>query len=286
MSAEEPAAGQEESPRRSTHVEHDVVYAAVGASSAPDLMRFPPEGSTPYEEELRLGSGADRFLIASSALMTWGAPRGAGAEVSEIEQGDGGEYAGVAFDEHGTPQPAADSDIEYGPDGEPYLIAGTAVTLRWADGRPPRRMRVVYTISEPRRVGYAWGAADDQGIVGEEVIVIEHRADDTVWATARGFAWATETGLLGLKAKAALRAAVKDARALLASLVPGALAAEGADEVGTDDAGTGDAGTSDANAPDTADADADIDVEGEVVEDAAGGVDPSEGADSSATPGE
>mgnify|MGYP000851944327 CR=1 FL=1 len=209
--------------RRSTHVEHSVAYAAVGASSAADLMRFPPEGSTPYEHEQRIGSGSDRFLIASSTLMTWGAQRGAGVEIDDIERGEGGEYAGVVFDEHGTPQPAAEGDVEYGPDGEPYLNAGTSVTLRWSDGREPRRMRVVYTIGEPRRVGYAWGAADEQGAVGEEVLVVEHRDDDTVWAIARGFVWPAKAGLLGLKGKAAVRAAVKDARALLDALAPGGL---------------------------------------------------------------
>ena len=221
MSGEEPQ-------RRNTHVEHDVVYAAVGASAAADLMRFPPEGSTPYEEVQRLGSGPDRFMIASSALMTWGAQRGAGAEVSDIELGVGDEYAGVVFDERGTPQPAAEGDVEYGPDGEPYLIAGTSVTLRWADGREPRRMRVVYTVNEPRRVGFAWGAVDEHRVVGEEVFVVEHRDDDTVWAIARGFVWPTEAGLLGLKGKAAVRAAVAEARSMLASLVPGALTEPGA----------------------------------------------------------
>ena len=209
--------------RRSTHVEHEVVYAAVGASADTDLMRFPPEGSTPYEDGRRLGSGSDRFLVASNALMTWGAPRGAGLEVTEIEAGDGDEYAGVVFDEHGTPQPVPEGDVEYGPDGEPYLTAGTTVTLVRADGRRSRRMRVVYTINEARRVGYAWGSADEQDVVGEEVITVEHRDDDTVWATVRGFMWPAQSGIFGLKGKAAIREAVSDAQALLAALMPGVL---------------------------------------------------------------
>lgn len=212
---------QDDALRRSTHVPHEVVYAAVGASAAADLMRFPPKGSTPYEDGVRLGSGSDRFLIASSTLMTWGALRGAGIEVADVQSGEGIEYSGVAFDEHGTPQPVADGDVEYGPDGEPYLTAGTSVTLTWADGRQPKRMRVVYTINEARRVGYAWGAADPHGVVGEEAFAVEHRDDDTVWATVRGFVWATENGLLGMKGKSAIREAKKDAHALIAALAPG-----------------------------------------------------------------
>lgn len=216
--------------RRSTHVEHEVVYAAVGASAAADLMRFPPEGSTPFTEEQRLGSGPDRFLIASSTLMTWGAQRGAGVEVSEVAQGDGGQYGGVTFDEQGEPQPAPEGDAQYGPDGEPYLNAGTTATLRWPDGREPRRIRVIYTIDEAWRVGYGWGTADDAGVVGETAFAVEHRDDDTVWATARGFAWAPEGGLLGgLKGRGAMRQLIKDLRAQLGALAPGA-GADAADQ--------------------------------------------------------
>ena len=228
--------------RRSTHIEHEVVYAAVGASAGADLMRFPPEGSIPYEEEQRLGSGSDRFLIASSALMTWGAQRGAGIEVAEVVQGDGGEYGGVTFDEHGDPQPAVQREVQYGPEGEPYLTAGTTATLRWGNGREPRRIRVIYTIDETRRVGYGWGTADDVGVVGETAFAVEHRDDDTVWATVRGFAWTPEGGLLnGLKSRSAMRQLIKDLRAQLAALAPGggadASAAGVADADGADSGG-------------------------------------------------
>ena len=73
-------------PRRSNHSEMPVAYAAIGASGAPDLMRFPPEGSSPYEVELQLGSGEERFLTAANLLMTWNAQRAAGVEVSGIER--------------------------------------------------------------------------------------------------------------------------------------------------------------------------------------------------------
>ncbi len=224
--------------RRSTHVAHEVVYAAVGASAAPDLLRFPPEGATPYAEELRLGSGADRFLIASSLLMTWGAQRGAGIRVADIEVGDGGHYEGVVFDEHDTPQPAAEREDRYGPDGEPFLTAGTTLRLvREAEKRADRLMRVVYTVDEPRRVGFAWGSADAESAFGEELFVVEHRDDDTVWATVRGFVWAPEAGLLGVKGRSAVKQAVQESRDQLAALAPGgATAAPVEGEAGSDEA--------------------------------------------------
>ena len=208
--------------RRSTHVDHEVVYAAVGASADPDLLRFPPEGSTAYAEELRLGSGADRFLTASSLLMTWAAPRGVGLAVTDIELGDGGQYSGVLFTEEGVPEVPAAAEVHFGPEGEPYLTAGTTARLVWPDAKTSRLIRVVYTVDEPRRVGYAWGSADAEGVVGEEALIVEHREDDSVWATVRGFLWAPTAGLLGLKGRAAVRFVMKQSKDQLAVLAPGA----------------------------------------------------------------
>lgn len=242
--------------RRSTHVDHEVVYAAVGASAAPDLLRFPPEGSTPFADELRLGSGADRFLTASSLLMTWGAQRGTGITVADIEHGDGGHYAGVVFANDGTPEVAATADVQFGPDGEPYLTAGTTARLVWPGNRLSRRIRIVYTIDEPRRVGFAWGSADGEGVIGEEAFVVEHRDDDSVWATVRGFLWPAAAGLLGLKGRAAIRLVMKEAAGQLTALTPGAVAfADGAtasDAADSTDAEPGDGDSGDEEQPDGA----------------------------------
>lgn len=208
--------------RRSTHVEHEVLYAAVGASADPELLRFPPEGSTAYFEEQRLGSGAERFLTASSLLMTWGAPRGAGIQVTEIEPGDGGNYAGVVFNSAGVPEVPAEPELQFGPDGDPYLTPGTTARLRWPETQVSRLVRVVYTLDEPTRVGYALGSADGEGVIGEEAFIVEHREDDSVWATVRGFLWAPTAGLLGLKGRAAIRYAMKQSKDQLAALAPGA----------------------------------------------------------------
>lgn len=216
---------QAEPVRRGTFVAHDAVYAAAGASSASDLLRFPPEGSTPFEERLKLGSGAERFLTASNVLMTWGAQRGSGIEVTQIAQGGDGRYAGITFDKDGTPEVTPEDDVRYGPDGEAFLTAGTTALLTWPGNRVARKMRVVYVIDEAKRAGFALGTADNAGVIGETSYTIEHFEDDSVWGVTRGFYWAPENGLFGLKARAAIRLAVKDSAEHLAALVPGAVAA-------------------------------------------------------------
>lgn len=212
-----------ETPRRETYVEHAAVYAAAGASSAADLLRFPPQGSTPFENQLKLGSGADRFLVATNILMTWGAQRASGIEVLDIQQSDEDHYAGVVFDERGTPEASPEADVRYGPDGEAFLTAGTTASLRWPGGKVTRKMRVVFVTDEPRLAGFALGTADEVGVVGETSYLIDHREDDSVWAVARGFYWAPSNGLLGLKARAEIRLAVKDATRQLTALAPGAV---------------------------------------------------------------
>lgn len=208
--------------KRSTHIDHDVVYAEVGASAAPDLMRFPPEGTTPYTEELQLGSGTERFLSASSLLMTWGGQQGAGFEIRDVEPGDGGHYDGIVLDEHGTPQPAAAREDSFGPNGEPYLTAGTTLTVASRDGKEPSRTkRVVFVIEEPQRVGFAWGTADELGPVGEELFIVEHRDDDTVWARVQGFVRMPNTGLLGIRARASVKRALAESVEQLEALFPG-----------------------------------------------------------------
>ena len=215
--------------RRSSHVEMPVSYAAVGASRAFDLLKYPPEGTTPYEETLRLGSGSDRFLLASSLLMTWGAQRGGGAEVADIVRGSGARYAGLEFDDDGQAQSAAPVEDHFGPDGEPYITAGTTAVLRY-NGDPDRGILVIYTIDEERRVGFAWGTSDEEGAVGEQLFTVEHREDDTVWAIARGFLSAPKSGLLGLRGRSDLRTALEAVKQQVAALAPGVLTGQAQDQ--------------------------------------------------------
>lgn len=207
--------------RRSGHVEMPVAYGAVGATQDPDLLRFPPVGFTPYEETLRLGSGEARFTLASSHLMTWGAHRAAGAEVTDVVRGTDEEYSGIGYDASGQAQATGEREDVFGPDGTPYLNAGTEATLR-AHGLEARRVLVVYTVNEERTVGFAWGTSDERGPVGEQRFIVEWRDDGTVWAVARGFLAAPKSGLLGIKARSDLRSAVDAVKKQLEALAPGA----------------------------------------------------------------
>ena len=233
--------------RRRTHVEMPVSYAAVGATRNADVVRFPPDGATPYEESLRLGSGSERFLLASSLLMTWGAQRGGGFEILEVTRGRGADYEGVDFDSEGRPQTAGQAEDKFGPDGEPYITSGTSAVLRARDGAD-RRILVIYVVDDERRAGFAWGTSDDAGAVGEQLFFVEHREDDTVWAVARGFLSAPKNGLLGLKARAHLKVALDAVKRQIAALAPGVLTGQNGDGSSAADAaepvdGAAEAGT-------------------------------------------
>ncbi len=178
--------------RRSTFTDQPVSYGAIGATMAPDLMTFPPKGFRPATHSTQLGSGAARFAAASASLMTWGVQRGSGIEVTHVEQGTGTAYRGLAFDSAGLPlseQPQHVEDDEFGPDGTPYVSAGTTAVLRVKAWRlyVTAPVRVVYIIDEKSRVGYAYGTLPGHPENGESLFVVEHRADDSVWLVIRTF---------------------------------------------------------------------------------------------------
>ncbi|MGO3146523.1 MAG: DUF1990 family protein [Leucobacter sp.] len=209
-------------PRRSNHATMPVAYAAIGASSAPDLMRFPPADSTPYEESLQLGSGSQRFHLAANLLMTWGAQRVAGVEVTEIEAGDASEYPGVHFTEAGTPEVGAAREELFTPEGEPYLVPGTTASFSMKR-KKQRRVLIVSTVIETHRLGFVWGDRDEVPGYGEQQLTVELREDGTVWAIARGFAYQPNSKLVaGLTQRANVREVVAQAQTFLEALSPGA----------------------------------------------------------------
>lgn len=68
-------------------------------------------------------------------------------------------------------------------------VPGTVAVLRIGTG--PLRLRapcrVVYTVAEPRRSGFAYGTLPGHPESGEEAFVVEHHADDTVSFTVTAF---------------------------------------------------------------------------------------------------
>lgn len=233
-----------------------VSYAAVGASKLPDITRFPPDGSTPYEESVRLGSGQPRFLAASSRLMTWAAQRSAGLEVEELGGADATGYQGPEFASDGTPAAAPVREEHFAPDGTPYVEAGSRARITFP-GRSPREVLVIYTIVEARQAGFAWGTADSEGAVGEQLFLVEHREDDSVWAVGRGFLEAPKSGVFSRKGKQALQLALSTVVTQLEALRPGATpdpvdSAAAADEAAADEAAADEAAADEAAVDGTA----------------------------------
>ncbi|MDM4761815.1 DUF1990 domain-containing protein [Galbitalea sp. SE-J8] len=173
-----------------------VSYAAVGATQAADLLRYPPRGYRPVERRARIGHGEDRFAFASIAVMTWGVQRGSGmrvdlldapAEVTDMT------YVPVAFDEAGEPvAPAATSTADeqvFAPDGTKAVAPGDTAMLHIPFGpfRVSAPVRVVYVVDEPTRRGFAYGTLAGHPEDGEEAWVVDRRDDGSVWITMRAF---------------------------------------------------------------------------------------------------
>lgn len=177
--------------RRGTFRDETVDYAAVGATQSADLMQYPPERSVPFEDSIRVGSGEERFVAAGEALLSWGAQRGAGLELIDIVPASGPMYSGVSFDDEGNPiAPArSEADQRFDADGTPFASPGTTVRVRGrvggasADGL----LRVITVIEGARRIGFALGTVGESVVSGEELFLLEWRANDEVWFTVRAF---------------------------------------------------------------------------------------------------
>ena len=176
--------------------ERPVSYAAVGATQAPDLMRYPPTGFRPIERRIRIGHGEERWDYAWTQLFTWGVQKLSGmlVEVSDTP----GEvtqltYTPVGFDESGVPvTPAtvdASGDALFGPDGTAFLRPGDTANLRIPFGpfRVGAPVRVVYVVDEPSRKGFAYGTLPGHPASGEEAWMLTRSDDGSVWMTIRAF---------------------------------------------------------------------------------------------------
>jgi uncharacterized protein (UPF0548 family) len=177
--------------RRGTFKDETVDYAAVGASQAPDLMQYPPERSIPAQESWRIGSGEARFRTASDSLLSWGAQRGAGLTLSDVRPASGPMYAGVSFDAEGNAiaPSRTDADQRFDQDGTPYVAGGTTIKVdgRVRGQRADAELRVIFTIEEPRRVGFALGTVGGSVVSGEESFMVDWHDNDEVWFTVRAF---------------------------------------------------------------------------------------------------
>jgi uncharacterized protein (UPF0548 family) len=172
--------------------ERAVTYAAIGATQAPDLLRYPPAGYRPLERTARIGHGQARYDYAWLAALTWGIQRNSGFRVTltdappEVTEAS---YTPVSFDESGTPVAPASlqsDEVVYGDDGARLLAPGDTALLRLGIGIS-FPVRVIYVVDEPRRRGFAYGTLPGHPEDGEESWIVEHRDDDSVWITIRAF---------------------------------------------------------------------------------------------------
>ncbi len=178
--------------RRSTSSDRTVSYAAVGSTVSPHFILFPPSGFRAVEYRARLGSGDERFAVASASLMTWGVQRGSGVRVAQARAMEGEQYHGVLFDRRGRPlpdQPRLSGETRFATDGTPYITPGMTAVLKYGNGigTVNAHIRVLLVIDEPDRAGFAYGTLKQHPECGEEFFVVEHRADDTVWLVYRRF---------------------------------------------------------------------------------------------------
>ncbi len=157
-----------------------VTYGAVGATQAPDLLRYPPAGYRAIERTARIGHGAARFEYACVAALTWGIQKRSGFRIQPIEPPI----------ESDAPAGSAGREALYGPDGTRYLRPGDTAQLVIPVIGPiviTAPARVVYLVDEPRRRGFAYGTLPGHPEDGEEAFILSHREDDSVWLTIRAF---------------------------------------------------------------------------------------------------
>ncbi|MFE6286707.1 DUF1990 domain-containing protein [Streptomyces sp. NPDC057877] len=128
----------------------EFTYDDVGATREPD---FCPPGFHRLHVRTRIGEGEAVFRRAAEALGTW-----------ELHRS-----MGVGMDT------AADR-----------AAPGVDVTVRLA-GVVRAPCRVVWTLDEARRSGWAYGTLSGHPECGEEAFVVDRTGDGTVWLTVRAF---------------------------------------------------------------------------------------------------
>lgn len=188
-----------------------VTYGAIGGTKARDILAYPPAGYRSIVRRKRIGHGENRFLWASSNVMSWGIQRLSGIVV-EVEETPpevtDTTYVPVVFDGSGNPVEAssvAETEDTYGADGASFLVPGDTATLtiRFVGISVTAPVRVVYVIDEPDTKGFAYGTLEGHPENGEEAFVVERTEDGSVWLTITAFSrpsrWYWWVGYLPLR---------------------------------------------------------------------------------------
>ncbi|MFM9626734.1 MULTISPECIES: DUF1990 family protein [Streptomyces] len=128
----------------------DFTYEHVGATREPG---FCPPGFHALHVRTRLGEGEEVFRRAAEAVLTWELHRALGVGV-----------------EASADRAAPDVDV--------------TITLAGLFKAP---CRVVWTVEEHRRAGWAYGTLTGHPESGEESFVVDRTGDGTVWLTISAF---------------------------------------------------------------------------------------------------
>jgi uncharacterized protein (UPF0548 family) len=172
-----------------------VTYAAIGATQDDDFLRYPPKGYRAIERKVRVGHGEERWNHAWTETLSLGIQRRSGFRVQRVESPAEileNSYSPVTFDDDGQPvQPASTTSGEhvFADTGAQLVLPGeTAVMLLgWGPLSIRIPVRIVYTIDEPTRRGFAYGTLPGHPESGEEAFIVEQRDDESVWLTIRAF---------------------------------------------------------------------------------------------------
>ncbi|MFJ5266555.1 DUF1990 domain-containing protein [Streptomyces sp. NPDC088387] len=125
-------------------------YVDVGATRDPG---FCPPGFHRMQVRTRIGEGRALFRRAAEAVGSWEMHRAMGVGIDA-----------------GAERAAPDVDV--------------TVTLAGLIRAP---CRVVWTVDEPRRSGWAYGTLHGHPECGEESFVVDRTGDGTVWLTVTAF---------------------------------------------------------------------------------------------------
>ncbi|MEU6480469.1 DUF1990 domain-containing protein [Streptomyces sp. NPDC047017] len=128
----------------------DFTYEEVGATR--EQGHCPP-GFRPLHVRTRLGEGEELFRRAAEAVLTWELHRAAGVGIDTAAA---------------------------------RAVPGADVTVTLA-GMIKAPCRIVWTVDEPRRAGWAYGTLPGHPETGEESFVVDRTGDGTVWLTVTAF---------------------------------------------------------------------------------------------------
>jgi uncharacterized protein (UPF0548 family) len=136
----------------------DLNYAQVGATR-PGEQTWHEEASgyRRYERTVRIGRGSAQWKIVTSQVLAWEVKTRSGFTVKSVT----GESVRVQL-------------------GSDYVLTAALGPFRL---REP--VRVVATVEQSDRCGFAYGTLEGHPVSGEEAFIVHHDADAVIWLTLR-----------------------------------------------------------------------------------------------------